>query len=216
MSDLLDITDLRLMFAEAKGLIQREQETLSQLDSIGGDGDHGTTMLRTMEKLGEALATNQSVTLNALLTNAGWSVLGVDGGASSAILGTFITGMGEVEIGQQCDCKRMSESLLAGLAAVSRQSKATPGDKTMIDALEPAVQAFAVAANSNASITHAMECAARAAQVGAKTTTDMIAKFGRAKFIGERTRGWPDAGATSIAILFRGFSIALHNRNVLK
>jgi dihydroxyacetone kinase-like protein len=214
MSDLFDITDLRLMFAEATRLIRREQATLSQLDSIGGDGDHGTTMLRTMEKLSEALSSNQSVALNACLKDAGWNVLGVDGGASSAIIGTFITGMGEVEIGQECDCKRMAESLLAGLTAVSRQSKAKPGDKTMIDALEPAVQAFAAAADSDASITHAMECAARAAQEGAETTTSLIARFGRAKFLGERTRGWPDAGATSIAILFRGFSIALHERTI--
>jgi dihydroxyacetone kinase-like protein len=216
MSDLIEITDLRLMFAEAAGLIQREQETLSQLDSIGGDGDHGTTMLRTMEKLDEALSRNQSVTLNACLKDAGWNVLGVDGGASSAILGTFIAGMGDVEIGQDCDCQRLAESLLAGLFAVFRQTNAKPGDKTMIDALEPAVRAFAAAANSNLPIGSAMDCAAQAAQKGAEDTTDMIARFGRAKFLGERTRGWPDAGATSIALLFRGFSIALHERRVLE
>jgi dihydroxyacetone kinase-like protein len=211
MSDLLNITDLRLMFAEATRLIQREQETLSQLDSIGGDGDHGTTMLRTMEKLDEALSTNQSVTFTACLKDAGWNVLGVDGGASSAILGTFIAGMGDVEIGQECDCKCLAESLLAGLSAVFRQSNAKRGDKTMIDALEPAVQAFADAAKSNVPIARAMECSAHAAQEGAEDTTHMIARFGRAKFLGERTRGSPDAGATSIALLFRGFSIALQN-----
>jgi dihydroxyacetone kinase-like protein len=216
MSDLIDISDLRLMFAEAAALIRREQETLSQLDSVGGDGDHGTAMLRTMEKLDEALSTNQSVTFNACLKDAGWNVLGVDGGASSAILGTFISGMGDVEIGQKCDCQRLAESLLAGLSAVFRQTNAKPGDKTMVDALEPAVQAFAAAANSNMPIARAMDCAAHAAQKGAKDTTAMIARFGRAKFLGERTRGWPDAGATSIALLFRGFSIALHERTVLE
>ena len=215
MSDLIDITDLRRMFAEATGLIRREQETLSRLDSIGGDGDHGTTMLRTMEKLDEALSTIQSVTVNAGLKDAGWTVLGVDGGASSAILGTFITGMGDVAIGQECDCKHLAESFLAGLAAVSKQSNAKRGDKTMIDALEPAVQAFADAATCNLPIASAMDCAAQAAQKGAEDTKNMIARFGRAKFLGEKTRGWPDAGATSIALLFRGFSVALHERTVL-
>lgn len=216
MSDLIDVTDLRPMFAMAATLIQQEQETLSQLDSIGGDGDHGTTMLRTMEKLGEALSTNRSVTFSACLKGAGWNVLGVDGGASSAILGMFIAGMGDVKIGQECDCKRLANSLLAGLTAVSRQTNAKPGDKTMIDALEPAVHAFTAAANSNVPIASAMDCAAQAAKKGAENTKDMIARFGRARFLGEKTRGWPDAGATSIALLFRGFSIALHERTILE
>jgi dihydroxyacetone kinase-like protein len=216
MSDLLHITDFQRMFAEATTLIDRDQETLSQLDSIGGDGDHGTTMLRTMEKVDEALSTTQSARLSECLKDAGWKVLGVDGGASSAILGTFIVGMGDVEIGEECDCKCLAESLLAGLSAVFKQTNAKPGDKTMIDALEPAVKAFATAANSKMPIAHAIDCAAKAAQKGAEDTTDMIARFGRAKFIGERTRGWPDAGATSIALLFRGFTIALRERRVLE
>jgi dihydroxyacetone kinase-like protein len=117
--------------------------------------------------------------------------------------------MGDVELGKECDCKHLAKCLLAGLSAVSKQTNARPGDKTMIDALEPAVRAFAVAANSNALIADAMAAAAQAAQSGAEGTRDMIAKFGRAKFLGEKTRGSPDAGATSIALIFQGFSTAL-------
>lgn len=209
MKDVIRKADLQRMFGEATALIRQAEETLSRLDSIGGDGDHGTTMVRTMEKLDEVLSLNGRDQLNEYLKNAGWSLLAVDGGASSAILGTFISGMGDVELGEECDCRQFAESLLAGLCGVSRQSKAKPGDKTMIDALEPAVRAFITAANSNALIADAMAGAAQAAEEGAEGTREMIAKFGRAKFLGEKTRGSPDAGATSVALIFRGFSTAI-------
>ena len=197
------------MFAGAAKQIRQEHAMLSQLDCIGGDGDHGTTMVRAMEMLEAAMNAENAEPLNVRLKDAGWSVLGVDGGASSAILGTFIAGMGDTDIGHESDCKHLAISLAAGLHAVQKQTRAMPGDKTMMDALLPAVQAFATAANSGESIPHAMEYAAEAARKGADTTKDMIARYGRAKFLGEKTRGSPDAGATSVALLFAGFSAAL-------
>jgi dihydroxyacetone kinase-like protein len=209
MSDVISITDLRCMFAEAARRIRREQQLLSQLDCIGGDGDHGTAMLRTMDMLESAMTGDRHETLNARLKDAGWSVLSVDGGASSAILGTFIAGMGDAVMGPESDCTHLAVSFAAGLRAVEKQTKARPGDKTMMDALVPAVQAFATAANSGESIAHAMEYASDAARKGADATKDMIAKYGRARYLGEKTLGSADAGATSIALLFRGFSAAL-------
>ena len=209
MNDVICISELRRMFAGAAKQIRQEHAMLSQLDCIGGDGDHGTTMVRAMEMLEAAMNAENAKPLNARLKDAGWSELGEDGGASSAILGTFIAGMGDADIGQESDCKRLAISLAAGLHAVQKQTRAMPGDKTMMDALVPAVHAFATAANSGESIAHAMEYAAEAARKGADTTKDMIAKYGRAKFLGEKTRGSPDAGATSVALLFAGFSAAL-------
>jgi dihydroxyacetone kinase-like protein len=209
MSDMICISELRRMFAEAANQIRREHEMLSQLDCIGGDGDHGTTMLRAMEALDDAMSTTGEKALNTWLKDAGWSVLSVDGGASSAILGTFIAGMGDADMGEESNCKHLAASFAAGLRAVEKQTRARPGDKTMMDALVPAVQVFEAAAESGESIAQAMERAAAAASDGAQATKDMIAKYGRAKFLGEKTRGSPDAGATSIALLFRGFSTAL-------
>ena len=209
MSDMICISELRHMFAEAANQIRREHEMLSQLDCIGGDGDHGTTMLRAMEALDDAMSTTGEKALNTWLKDAGWSVLSVDGGASSAILGTFIAGMGDADMGEESNCKHLAASFAAGLRAVEKQTRARPGDKTMMDALVPAVQVFEAAAESGESIAQAMERAAAAASDGAQATKDMIAKYGRAKFLGEKTRGSPDAGATSIALLFRGFSTAL-------
>lgn len=208
MSDLICISDLRRMFAEAAAQIRREHEMLSRLDCIGGDGDHGATMLRTMDLLESEMNVENGKPLNVRLKDAGWSVLGVGGGASSALLGTFIAGMGDADLGQESDCKHLAASFAAGLRAVEKQTKARPGDKTMMDALVPAVRAIEAAANSGQSIARAVAMAAKAACTGAETTKDMVASYGRAKFLGERTRGSVDAGATSIALLFQGFSAA--------
>jgi dihydroxyacetone kinase-like protein len=209
MSDVICISDLRRMFAEAAAQIRREQEVLSRLDSIGGDGDHGATMVRATEMVASEMNAENDKPLNARLKDAGWSVLGVGGGASSALLGTFIAGMGDADLGQESDCKHLAASFAAGLRALEKQTKARQGDKTMMDALVPAVQAIENAADSGEVVARTMELAASAARAGAESTKQMIAKYGRAKFLGEKTRGSADAGATSIALVFEGFSAAL-------
>jgi len=209
MSHIVCISDLQRMFAEAAAQIRREQERLSQLDCVGGDGDHGATMVRTMEMLENEMNSENNKPLNARLKDAGWSVLGVGGGASSALLGTFIAEMGEADLGLESDCKHLAVSFAMGSRAVEKQTKARQGDKTMMDPLVPAVQAIETAADSGEPVGRAMELAASAARTGAESTKDMIAKYGRAKFLGEKTRGSADAGATSIALLFEGFSAAL-------
>jgi dihydroxyacetone kinase-like protein len=201
--------ELIRMFAAAAQQIRQEHERLSQLDCICGDGDHGTTMVRAMEEMEAVFDSTTDARLGPLLKAAGWGVLGVDGGASSAILGTFFAGMGGVELGEECDCRDLAASLDAGLRAVQKQSKATPGDKTMMDALVPAVETFAAAAAAGREAEDAMKLAADAAQAGADATKDMVGRFGRARFLGEKTRGCEDAGAVSIALLFRGFSVGL-------
>ena len=197
------------MFAAAAQQIRREHERLSQLDSICGDGDHGTTMVNAVEAMETAMNATSATNLSVLLKGVGWGVLGVDGGASSAILGTFFAGMGVTDLGEECDCGQFARSLAAGLRAVQKQSKATAGDKTMMDALVPAVETFAAAAADGSDVREAMKQAADAAQAGADATKDMVARYGRAKFLGDKTRGCEDAGAVSIALLFRGFSVAL-------
>jgi dihydroxyacetone kinase-like protein len=208
MNEVICISDLRRMFAEAAQQIRRKHEMLSHLDCIGGDGDHGATMLRAMEMLEAEMNVEDDRPLNARLKDAGWSVLGVGGGASSALLGTFIAGMGDADLGRESNCKHLAASFAAGLYAVEKQTRARPGDKTMMDALVPAVEAIEASANSGEPIARAMELAAAAARTGAESTADMIARYGRAKFLGEKTRGSADPGATSIALLFQGFSAA--------
>ena len=194
------------MFARAAECLRSEHVRLTELDSIGGDGDHGTTMLRAAEQMEIGMDTSGTESLTEMLKAAGWRVLSVDGGASSSLLGTFFAGLGDVElVADGMDCDGLARSLEAGLRAVSRQTKARPGDKTMMDALTPAVAAATAAAGAGKPIPQALEDAAQAARTGAESTKDLVARFGRARSLGERTRGYPDAGATSISLIFKGF-----------
>ncbi len=199
------------MFAEAAKLIRSQSEILSRLDSECGDGDHGTTMARAMEILESATGrpSSNAQSLGEILHEAGWNVMGTDGGASSALLGCLIAGMGDASLGNELDCASLAASLEAGLKAVEKRTKARPGDKTMMDALVPAVEAFGAAASAGRSISEAMNLAAAAAEAGVESTKTMVARYGRAKYLGDRTLGCADAGATSISLLFRGFSVAL-------
>lgn len=194
------------MFAQAAVNIRSEHDRLTELDSIGGDGDHGTTMMRVAEQMEDRKDAVFTEPLTSFLRAVGWRVLDVDGGASSGLLGAFFAGMGEVELAEDSmDCHEFARSLQAGLDAVSRQSKARPGDKTMMDALTPAVDAMSAAAGAGKTIAEALDDAATAAKLGAESTRDMVARYGRARSQGERTRGYADAGATSVALIFKGF-----------
>jgi phosphoenolpyruvate---glycerone phosphotransferase subunit DhaL len=206
MSGQIGKTELRNMFAQASACIRSEHQRLTELDSVGGDGDHGTTMLRAAEQMELWSYVSGTESLSGLLKAAGWRVLSVDGGASSSLLGTFLAGMGDVPLdGDSMDCRALAQAFEAGLRAISRQTKAKPGDKTMMDALTPAVAAASAAAQAGKTIPEALEDAALAARLGAESTRDLVARYGRARSLGERTRGHPDAGATSIALLFKGF-----------
>jgi dihydroxyacetone kinase-like protein len=209
MSERIGKAEIAHMFAQAAKSLRSHHEFLSDLDSVAGDGDHGTTMLRVAEQLERAVNRSSPKNLQSILRDTGWSVLGVDGGASSAILGTFFAGMADaVRCQDSMDCHELREAFEAGLLAVSRQTKAPPGDKTMMDALVPAVNAWRSADSANKTISDALE-AASSARSGGGSTKDLVARHGRSKFLGEKTRGHPDPSATSIAILFSGFSAAL-------
>jgi dihydroxyacetone kinase-like protein len=209
MNERIGKAEIANMFSQAAKSLRSQHERLSDLDSVAGDGDHGTTMLRVAEQLERAVNPSSPKNLQSMLRETGWSVLGVDGGASSAILGTFFSGMADAVMGEDSmDCHELAEAFEAGLRAVSRQTKARPGDKTMMDALAPAVDALRSAASTGRSIRDALEEAASAARSGAGSTKDLVARYGRSKFLGEKTRGHPDPGATSIALLLSGFSAA--------
>jgi len=191
--------DFSRMMAGAAAAIRAQHTMLSELDCAAGDGDHGATMLRTVDRLEKAFAPGGPEDLRTCLKDAGWSVLGVDGGASSSLLGVFFGGMADV------DASDMAGMFEAGLAALRKQTKAQPGDKTMMDALVPAIQALRAAADSGKSVHEALSEAAAAARAGAEATRSLTARYGRAKFLGEKTLGHADPGAVSISLLFEGF-----------
>jgi dihydroxyacetone kinase-like protein len=210
MRDCITRDDFARMIAGAAALIRAQHAMLSQLDCASGDGDHGSTMLRAVERLEACFAAGGPEDLKTCLSQAGWSVLGVDGGASSSLLGTFFSGMADAPAcGARISTSDLAAIFEAGLAAVRKQTKAQPGDKTLMDALVPAVAALRTAADGGKSVTEALQDAASAAHSGAEATRNFTAHYGRAKFLGDRTRGHLDPGATSMSLLFEGFHAGL-------
>lgn len=188
--------------AEIKGAHQR----LSELDSACGDGDHGTTMLRAANLLEKCIAEGAGKDMQSFLNDAAWALLGLDGGATGSLLGSFFLGIAEaVESRTELDARSLAQCLAGGLSALMRQSRAQVGDKSMLDALAPAIAAIRRAADDGQPLPDALRAAAVAAEQGAASTKDLVAKVGRAKYLGTKTLGTPDPGATSVALLFRGF-----------
>jgi len=199
--------DFARMIARAAALVRAQHALLSALDCASGDGDHGATMLRAVDHLEKSVAGSASDDLKTCLLEAGWSVLNVDGGASSSLLGTFFLGMSEAPVfGAPIGAGEFAVIFEAGLAAVRKLTKAGPGDKTLMDALVPAVRALRAAADAGKTVAEALHDAAGAARSGAEATRSLTARYGRAKFLGEKTRGHQDPGATSVSLIFEGFS----------
>jgi dihydroxyacetone kinase-like protein len=206
MSETIGYAQICAMLNAATAQIRTHHETLSRLDAATGDGDHGTTILRTMEAVSKTVAGHTDPGLRPLLCVVAWSVMSCDGGCTGPLLGSFFLGMSE-------GCGERDELDLAGLVAafesgvtkLQKQSRAGIGDKTMMDAFLPAIAAVK-AAPPDSSIKAALEQAAQAAAQGAEATKNMRAKFGRARNLGDRVLGHPDPGAVSVSLLFKGFS----------
>ena len=193
------------MIRGAAARVRSQHALLSELDSAAGDGDHGTTMLRAVSRLESVAGEPVQRDVNSLVQAAGWALLGVDGGAAGSLLGTMFLGMADaVQPGAVLDANAVADMFEGGLAAVRRQTKADIGDKTMMDALIPAVAAMRAGVEAGDSIGAVLKNAADAARRGAASTKDFVARFGRAKYLGEKTLGHQDPGANSIALIFEG------------
>jgi len=210
MAETVSRDDIIRMLRGAIARILAGHETLSKLDSVIGDGDHGTTMVRAMGIIEKSVAESAAPGLKGMLNDVGWAVMGVDGGAAGPLIGSLLMGMAEaVGDKQQLDAAGVAAMFEGGLAQVRTYSQAKVGDKTMLDALVPAVEALRAAAAAGDGVAAAMCKAAEAAEKGAASTKDMLARFGRARNLGERSRGFADPGAMSISLIFRGFADAL-------
>jgi len=206
MSEKLTSEQLVTMILGAAEEIKANHEMLSKLDSVVGDGDHGTAMLRVVSAISQVIGDNKDGPIKPMLERLGWAVMGVDAGSTGPLVGSFFSGMAEaLEDDAQLDSAALSSMFAAGQEKVQTITTAKPGDKTMIDALAPAVESFVAAINKGQSVSAALQQAAMASAQGAEATKQMQAKFGRAKNLGERTIGHADPGATSVSLIFQGF-----------
>ncbi|MFI1760619.1 dihydroxyacetone kinase subunit DhaL [Streptomyces sp. NPDC020800] len=189
---MLDADFFRRWMTAAAASVDREAERLTALDSAIGDADHGSNMQRGFAAVVTALAAEATDTPGAVLTAAGRVLISTVGGASGPLYGTLLRRAGKA-LGDATEIseKQLAEALRAGVDGVMALGGAAPGDKTMVDALLPAVDALG----------DGFAAARVAAEEGAVATTPLQARKGRASYLGERSIGHQDPGATSSALL---------------
>ncbi len=197
--------------AGAEDEIKAQSDYLTQLDAAIGDGDHGTNMRRGFDAVGKALAgQGDEVPPGRLLIVAGKTLVSTVGGASGPLWGSALRRAGRaLGDAESFDGKQLALALDAAIEGVVDLGAASPGDKTMIDALVPAARALHEALDSGVPLDGALAAAADAAQAGAEATTPMQARKGRASYLGERSIGHQDPGATSAVIILTALSRAV-------
>jgi dihydroxyacetone kinase-like protein len=174
---------------------------LTQLDSAIGDADHGVNMQRGFTAVLAALDGYEANSLGDVLVKAGNTLIGAVGGAAGPLYGSFFRTAGKQLTEPAADGEQLAVALDAGLEAVRKLGAASPGDKTMVDALTPALTAFAAQLGAGQDVAAAAEKAAEAAEAGARETVPLEARKGRASYLGTRSIGHQDPGATSAALI---------------
>jgi phosphoenolpyruvate---glycerone phosphotransferase subunit DhaL len=206
----MDAATITSWMREIDVAVRAERDHLVQLDAAIGDGDHGTNMVRGFEAVVQALDAESSAPPGKLLILAGRTLVSTVGGASGPLWGSALRAGGRT-LGDQptFDGPQLVEVLAAALASVRDLGTATVGDKTMVDALEPAVDTLRARLNDGASLQRALDDAAAAAEAGMRATVPLQARKGRASYLGERSVGHQDPGATSTALIVRALQKAV-------
>jgi phosphoenolpyruvate---glycerone phosphotransferase subunit DhaL len=183
--------------------VEANKEYLTQLDAAVGDGDHGINMQRGMSAVVAKVDTQAGEQdVGALLKTVGMTLVSTVGGAGGPLYGTLFLQMGTATAGKsELSPDDWAAALEAGIAGVQARGKAEPGDKTMIDALLPGRDALTTALGGGATFADALRQSAAAAEQGMRDTIPLVAREGRASYLGERSAGHQDPGATSSHLL---------------
>ncbi|RBQ20444.1 dihydroxyacetone kinase subunit L [Spongiactinospora rosea] len=194
---------------EITRLVAGEREHLTALDAAIGDADHGANLDRGFAAVRAALSARPPGTPGDALVLLGGTLIRKVGGASGPLYGTFFRQAGK-SLGDSPEVSpaELAAALTDGLAAVRALGSAEQGDKTMVDALTPAVRALEQALQDGAGRRKAFDAAARAAEEGARATVPLRARKGRASYLGERSMGHLDPGAASSALIMRALHIS--------
>jgi dihydroxyacetone kinase-like protein len=193
------------MLESASNNIHQQVSMLNQLDGKTGDGDHGTTMQRVCNCIDESLSTDLS-DWSKQVDDLGWAILSQDGGSAGMLMGNLFIGLAEGLVDRELSPPQTAAAFRSGLQRLMRFSGAHQGEKTMLDALIPAVEALESQAVAADNIDDMFKAAALSACEGAEATKSMLAVRGRAKNMGDKSIGFIDPGATSIKILFESFN----------
>ena len=194
-------------FAE---LMAENRSYLTELDSAIGDADHGSNMARGMTAVMEKCGAAPSTAVDELFKQVGMTLVTSVGGASGPLYGTFFLRFGSAAGPvAELDAAALAASLRAGLGGIVARGKAELRDKTMFDAMSPAVDAFDAEIAAGADLATATAGSAAAAAVGRDATEPLVARKGRASYLGDRSAGHLDPGATSTAFLFQALAEAV-------
>jgi dihydroxyacetone kinase-like protein len=206
----MDAATITNWMREIEASVRSERDYLVQLDAAIGDGDHGTNMVRGFEAVVQALDGEAATPPGRLLILAGRTLVSTVGGASGPLWGSALRSGGRV-LGDQptFEAGQLVEVLAAALASVKDLGAAATGDKTMVDALQPAVDTLRTELAAGAPLATALGEAAEAAEVGMRATVPLQARKGRASYLGERSIGHQDPGATSTALIIRALQRAV-------
>lgn len=184
--------------------IEQNRDYLTQLDAAIGDADHGANMDRGFKAVLARLGSVADKDIGTILKTVGMTLVSTVGGAGGPLYGTFFMQAGMATAGKmELTPADWASALEAGLQGVINRGKAQPGDKTMVDALMPALQALKEAMGNGASFAEALARSAEAAERGMKGTIPLVAKKGRASYLGERSAGHQDPGATSSFLMLK-------------
>jgi dihydroxyacetone kinase-like protein len=207
---LVDATIVRAWIEQAGHDISMNKDHLTHLDAAIGDADHGINLVRGFSAAVAALAEKAPDTPGAVLMTVGGTLISKVGGASGPLYGTAFRRAGKA-MGTEPDvsAELLGTALQAALDGVTGLGAAAEGDKTMVDALAPAVRAYQQALTAGAAEVDAVRAAANAAAAGAEATIPMQALKGRASYLGPRSVGHQDPGATSTALLLAALVTAL-------
>ena len=190
--------------------LENEKEYLSELDGAIGDGDHGVNMAKCFREVKKKLADSSAQDIGTLLKDVGMVVMNSVGGAMGALYGTFFLKLSQTSAGkEQVNLSDLVAMFQTGEKGILDIGKANLGDKTLIDALSPAVRAIETAKEEGKALNAALADFEQAARQGMESTKEMLAKMGRASRLGERTIGHQDAGATSCYLILRSLAAAV-------
>ena len=201
----------RRWLLECARAIAEQSNYLTQLDAAIGDADHGTNMTRGFEAIRQILPDQpEGASPGQLLVTAGNQFMASVGGASGPLWGSALRRAGSVlDDVQEVDTAGLAGALQASLEAVVELGAAQSGDKTMVDALGPAVSALHEAAGKGTGLLEALQSACAAAEQGMRDTVPMVARKGRASYLGERSVGHQDPGATSTVLVLQSLRVAV-------
>jgi phosphoenolpyruvate---glycerone phosphotransferase subunit DhaL len=199
----LNLSQVKELLVKTLSSWVTERDRLNELDRALGDGDHGSTISRGAQAAIDSLQTGNFSSVNQVFAAVGRAMMTSMGGASGMLFGLFFRSAERVPASEVLDLVTLSALFDRGLDDLKARTKAQPGDKTMFDALIPALTTLR---ESRGDLISALDRAASSAIQGAQETVDLLPKFGRAKTLGERARGTADPGAISVALFFTGLA----------